>query len=86
MFKFWPKNQLKNAWLRYVSGALDSENQNINAAFLSLSILENVTQVFVENFNKKQAQKAAKLGKDKDRMERFQASIKGGGATLIEPL
>ena len=53
MFKFWPKNQLRNAWLRYVSGAIDSENQNNNAAFLSLSILENVTQVFVENFAKK---------------------------------
>ena len=56
------------------------------SVILTLSILENVTSVFVENFAKKQAQKAAKLGKDKDRMERFQASIKGGGTTLIDPV
>lgn len=67
LFKFWPKHVLRNAWKKYIYAG-DSE-QNLNAAHISVQVLDKVAEQFVLNCIKKLDRKAAKLGQQVNKQE-----------------
>lgn len=60
LFKFWPKQVLRQAWKKYLS--LGESTSNINCAHLAIKVLDKVTEQFVLNCIKKLDKKAAKIG------------------------
>lgn len=74
LFKFWPKHLLRAGWLKYVSAASES-NENINAAFLAVLLLDKVTQQFVLHCIEKQHKKQEKVGHKLESIERMRAGL-----------
>lgn len=58
LFKFWPNQYLKEAWLTYCGGIGD----NLNALFLSLKILEQTTSQFAARQVEKGPKKTKSAG------------------------
>lgn len=74
LFKFWPKQLLRQGWLKYVSAASET-GENVNAAFLAILVLDKVTQQFVLNCIEKQHKKQIKVGYKIDSIERMRAGL-----------
>lgn len=51
LFRFWPKDQLRNAWRNYITTV--QEDENLNAAYLVVQVLDKVCEQFVFNCMKK---------------------------------
>lgn len=64
LFRFWPKDQLRNAWRNYILTV--QEDENLNAAYLIVQVLEKVCEQFIHNCIKKQNKKAAKVGQQNE--------------------
>lgn len=45
LFKFWPSKELRDVWRQYVFE--DCCQDNVNAVFIAVKLLEKVTDMFV---------------------------------------
>ena len=47
IFKFWPSNDMKQAWQAYIDHDAALKGDNLNALFIALKILETACEQFV---------------------------------------
>jgi len=46
-FKFWPSSDLKTSWQEYVEDKNSLKNENLNAFYIILRILERINEQFL---------------------------------------
>jgi len=73
-FKFWPKDILGSAWRNYITTG--ESGANLNAAYLTVQVLDKVTEQFVLSCITKMNKKAAKVGQKQEFLEQYNAGAK----------